>query len=113
MIEWNKLGLYTNRAEDDKEEWEKKIREHEEKEDKIEKSEIFSMVCESGLESNFQFWFQTQFILPVLVINILAYTNGQLGITDLFNWRIFSIVLSFISISWTAVKIRHVSQAHF
>ena len=106
MLEWTKLRLHTTRAEEDMELWRKKMQEQQNKEEEIQKLEIFSMVCESGLESNFQFWFQTQYILPVLVINILAYSHGELGVKDLFNWRIFSIFLSFVSISWSAVKIR-------
>ena len=49
---------------------------------------------------------QAKFILPGLVANILDYSNDRLGLTDLFNFRVFSILLSFVSISWTAVRIR-------
>ena len=94
----------------DKGKFEKKMEKQVEKEEEIQKSEIFSIVCETGLESNFQFWFQTQYIMPALVTNILDYTDGDLDITELFNWRVFSILLSFVSISWTAVKIRNVSN---
>ena len=107
MVKFSTLKLYTKRAEmnlRDKGEFEKKMTKQMEKEEEIQKSEIFSIVCETGLESNFQFWFQTQYYMPVLVTNILDYTD----ITELFNWRVFSIVLSFVSISWTAVKIRNV-----
>ena len=106
MIEWKKFELFTKRAEMDKAEFDKKLEEYMEKEEEVQKAEIFSIVVETGLESNFQFWFQTQFILPGLVSNILDYTNDKLDVTDLFNWRIFSILISFVSISWTAVKIR-------
>ena len=90
----------------DKAEFDKVMENKKEEEEEIQKAELFSIVAETGLESNFQFWFQTQFILPGLVANILDYTNDQLGLTDLFNFRVFSILLSFVSISWTAVKIR-------
>ena len=105
-IEWTKYKLFTKRAEMDKAEFDKVMEKKKEEEEKIQKAELFSIVAETGLESNFQFWFQTQFILPGLVANILDYTNDQLGLTDLFNFRVFSILLSFVSISWTAVKIR-------
>ena len=91
----------------DKGKFEKKMERQMEKEEEIQKSEIFSIVCETGMESNFQFWFQTQYILPALVTNILDFTDGNLDITELVNWRVFSIILSFVSISWTAVKIRY------
>ena len=105
-IEWTKYSLFTKRAEMDKAEFDEVMEKKKEEEEEIQKAELFSIVAETGLESNFQFWFQTQFILPGLVANILDYTNDQLGLTDLFNFRVFSILLSFVSISWTAVKIR-------
>merc|ERR1712218_696405 len=103
------LKLYTKRGEMDKGKFEKKMEKQMETEEEIQKSEIFSIVCETGLESNFQFWFQTQYILPALVTNILDFTDGNLDITELVNWRVFWIILSFVSISWTAVKIRNLS----
>ena len=112
VIEWTMHRLYTTRAEEDKLVFEKKVQELKEKEEEIQKDEIFSLVCESAFESNFQFWFQTQYVLPVLVINILALSDGELYFTDLFNWRFVSIVLSFISISFTAVKIRWMQKAN-
>ena len=107
MIEWYTFKLFTKRAEMDKAEFDKKMEEQKDKEEEILKAEIFSIVAETGLESNFQFWFQTQYILSMLVANILDYTNDLLDITDLFNWRTFSVLISFVSISWTAVKIRY------
>ena len=108
MVEWTSFRWYTSRAEANTQVLEQKMEELKEKEEEIQRSEILSLVIETALESNFQFWFQTQYILPAVVTNILEYFNGELNITELINWRTLSIFLSFISISWTAVKIRQV-----
>ena len=60
------------------------------------------MVVETSIESVFQFWFQTQYALPGVLISIITFTNPF----DLINYSMLSIVVSFVSISWTAVKIR-------
>ena len=67
-----------------------------------------SLIIEASVESSFQFFFQTTFILPTI---ILAITDPNRGFewTDLFNFRFFSIGLSFASFSFSFFKIRYLN----
>ena len=64
-----------------------------------------SLIIEASVESSFQFFFQTTFQLPSF---ILAFTDPSAGFewTDLFNWKFFSIAMSFVSFSNAFLKIR-------
>ena len=76
--------------------------------DKMEVNEncvVMSMIIEAVVESSFQFYFQTTFLVPVIIVKILNIQNVKL-LTDFFNWRVFSISMSFITISWSFYNIR-------
>ena len=64
-----------------------------------------SLIIEASVESSFQFFFQTTFQLPSI---ILAFTDPSAGFewSDLFNWQFFSIAMSFFSFSNAFLKIR-------
>ena len=64
-----------------------------------------SMILEAGLESSFQFFFQGMYLFPTLC---LAFMNvyGASDFEDLVNWKIISILLSFISFSRASFNIR-------
>ena len=65
-----------------------------------------SLIIEASVESSFQFFFQTTFQLPSI---ILAFTDPSAGFewTDLFTWQFFSIAMSFVSFSNAFLKIRY------
>ena len=76
--------------------------------EEIEKNDmimVLSLVIESSLESSFQFFLQTVYALPTL---ILAYTesSGFFDLEDLFNWRTVSILSSFGSFAMAYYAIR-------
>ena len=76
--------------------------------DKMEANEncvVMSMIIEAVVESSFQFYFQTTFLVPVIIVKILNIQNVKL-LTDIFNWRVFSIAMSFVTISWSFYNIR-------
>ena len=64
-----------------------------------------SLIIEASVESSFQFFLQTTFVLPSV---ILAFTEPTGGFkwTDLVNFRFFSIGMSFASFSFGFSKIR-------
>ena len=71
--------------------------------EKHEASVILALILEASLESNFQFWLQSNYSLPdILVIIVEAKSNYE----ELINWRTMSILLSFITISYSIIKIR-------
>ena len=67
-----------------------------------------SMILEASLESSFQFFFQGLFSLPTLVFSFKDVYDGDMKMTDLVNWQIVSIVLSFLSFAFTSFNIRYV-----
>ena len=67
-----------------------------------EASVILALVLEASLESNFQFWLQINYSLPDILAIILDVSKYE----DLINWRTMSILLSFITISHSIIKIR-------
>ena len=76
--------------------------------DKLEANEncvVMSMIIEAVVESSFQFYFQTTFLVPVIIVKIIHIQNVKL-LTDIFNWRVFSIAMSFVTISWSFYNIR-------
>ena len=64
-----------------------------------------SLIIEASVESSFQFFFQTVFALPNIVLTFTD-PDGSLVWTDLFNWKTFSILLSFMSFAWAFYTIR-------
>ena len=65
-----------------------------------------SMILEASLESSFQFCFQGLFSLPTLVLSFEDVFKGDKKMTDLVNWKIVSIVMSFLSFALTSFNIR-------
>ena len=65
-----------------------------------------SLIIEASVESSFQFFLQTTFILPSV---ILAFTDPGRGFewTDLVNFQFLSIAMSFASFSFGFYKIRY------
>ena len=67
----------------------------------------FSMIIEAAMEASFQFFFQTVYLMPTLIISFIdASGQGANQWTDLFNWRLFSILMSFLSLAWAFYNIR-------
>ena len=60
------------------------------------------------LESSFQFVFQTLFLLPTIILNFTS-LNGtnDFDLSDLVNWKLLSILLSFGTFAFTTYKIRY------
>ena len=65
-----------------------------------------SMAIEASLEACFQFWFQTNFVLPSVILGITD-IRGPNQITDLVNFRLLSILLSFFTFAWSSFAIRN------
>ena len=89
-----------------REELEKNAEELEIIRDEIERHQSImnlSLIIESSF---FQFWFQTIYLLPSLIVAILDIT-GPNEITDLFNFRILSILISFFTYAWASFVIRY------
>ena len=94
-----------NKDEETKQKYEKtknKCMEEIEKNDRI---MVLSLVIESSLESSFQFFLQTVYALPTL---ILAFTgsSGSFDLEDIFNLRTLSILSSFGSFAVAYFGIR-------
>ena len=64
-----------------------------------------SLIIEASVESSFQFFLQTTFILPSIVLAFMDQSKG-FDWTDLVNIRFLSIGMSFISFSFGFLKIR-------
>ena len=103
IIEWNIFG--NNKNIDDSNYEKRKTELLEELEDQKTITTI-SMILEAGLESSFQFFFQGLFSLPTLVFSFKDVYNGEMKMTDLVNWKIISIVMSFLSFAFTSYNIR-------
>ena len=101
-IDWNKFHNFTKKGEVEynkrKEKWQRIENEHENKVN-------LSLIIESSTESSFQFVFQTAFILPTIILNITT-VNGSYDLSDLVNWKLLSIILSFGTFAYTSYKIR-------
>ena len=65
-----------------------------------------SMILEASMESSFQFLLQGLFSLATLVFSVMDIYEGRMKIIDLLNWKIVSIVLSFLSFAFTSFTIR-------
>ena len=66
---------------------------------------IISMIIEAAIESGFQFWFQSIYLMPTLILSFIG-IGETTSWTDLFNWRLFSIAMSFYTFAWTFYSIR-------
>ena len=65
------------------------------------------MIIEAAMEASFQSFFQTVYLMPTLIISFIdASGQGANQWTDLFNWRLFSILMSFLSLAWAFYNIR-------
>ena len=104
IIEWRFFG---NNKDIEDSDYEKR------KTDLLEKLEdqktitTISMILEAGLESSFQFFFHGLFSLPTLVFSFKDVYNGEMKMTDLVNWKMISIVMSFLSFAFTSYNIRY------
>ena len=63
-----------------------------------------SVVIEAALESGFQFWFQTVYLMPTIFLTFMD-IDEQSNWSDLFTWKVLSILLSFGTFSWTFCSI--------
>ena len=109
LCDWE---LFKNFSNPNRNENEKTKQEYEENKNKwmgeIEKNDrivVLSLVIESSLESSFQFFLQTIYALPTL---ILAFTGspGSFDLEDLFNLRTVSILSSFGTFAMAYFAIR-------
>ena len=68
-----------------------------------------SLIIESSVESSFQFFFQTVFLWPSIILTFINtnVSGGASDITDLFNRKTFSIGLSFATFSMSFYRIRY------
>ena len=66
---------------------------------------IISMIIEAAIESGFQFSFQSIYLMPTLILSFIG-IGETTSWTDLFNWRLFSIAMSFYTFAWTFYSIR-------
>ena len=65
-----------------------------------------SMINEASMESSFQYFLQGLFSLPTLVYYFMNIYDGKLNFKELVNWKIVSIILSFLSFALTSINIR-------
>ena len=73
---------------------------------------ILSLIIEASVEATFQFFFQTVFLLPKILVTLISV--GSLGVAAilpwnngaLFTWEFFSIYSSFFTFAWAFHSIR-------
>ena len=65
-----------------------------------------SHLIEATAEASFQFMFQTVYLMPTIIISFTTESQGTTKWTDLFQWRIISILLSFGTFAFTFYNIR-------
>ena len=70
-----------------------------------EKVVTLSMTIEASLEACFQFWFQTIYLLPSLILGIMDIIGAN-EISDLVNYRTLSIFMSFLTFALASIIIR-------
>mgnify|MGYP001413502280 FL=1 len=61
-----------------------------------------SMLIESGTESSFQFLFQSLYFLPTIILALVDLSS----LSDLVDIKIISILISFLTYSWSSFNIR-------
>ena len=74
-------------------------------EEKNENKVNTSLIIEASLESSFHFLFQTLFILPTIIMNFTN-VHGTSDLSDLVDWKLASIIISFGTFAFTTCKIR-------
>ena len=65
-----------------------------------------SLIIEAVTESSFMFWYQIIFLLPGFVFIVMDVGEHGKKMTDLFNWKIFSILTSFTAIALSYCNIK-------
>ena len=66
-----------------------------------------SLIIEASFESSFQFFFQGVFFFPTLILACID-VSGASELKNLVDWKIVSIIISFLSFSWTSLNIRYI-----
>ena len=111
LCDWRLYENYSdpdrNLNEETKQKYEKIKNECMEEIEKNDRIVVLSLVIESSLESSFQFFLQTIYALPTL---ILAFTgsSGSFDVEDLFNLRTVSILSSFGTFAMAYFAIRFI-----
>ena len=104
VIEWKIFSNNTKR--EDQSEYERR---KEDLQDLLAKQIMYtsiSMILEAALEAGFQFWFQTIYYLPTLVQALMDISGADRDLQDVVDWKIVSIILSFLTFSLTSFNIR-------
>ncbi len=103
------FGVYTwERNDDDSKSW----YEHNKNKwiEKIRRNEAvinLAHLIEATFEASFQFTYQTVYLMPTVFISLTAAeAKGLTNWTDIFQWRILSILISFGSFAFTFYNIR-------
>ena len=101
------LKLFKQRRANDQESKESKGKLIEILEERImhENTVKLSTMIESSSESTFQFFFQTTYLVPTIVLNF-SKASGSNDINILFNLRMFSILSSFFTVAFSYFSIR-------
>ena len=94
-----------NKSLESQSEYERKVKKCLEKLDSHDQIVNLSLIIESSVEASFQFFFQTVYVLPTLILSFTD-VSGTFDWKDLVNWKTFSIVLSFASFAWAFYVIR-------
>ena len=94
-----------NKSQESQSEYESKVSECMENLDVQDQIVNLSLIIESSVEASFQFFFQTVYVLPTLILSFTD-VSGTFDWKDLFNWKTFSIVLSFATFAWAFNVIR-------
>ena len=72
-----------------------------------------ALLIEANSESSFQFVFQTLYRLHVLILIGEAANQNEIQNLSLFNWRNFSILMSFFTMAFSCFAIRYVRLKYF
>ena len=94
-----------NKSQETQSEYEKRMKQCSENLDAHDQMVNLSLIIESSVEASFQFFFQTVYVLPTLILSFTD-VSGTFDWKDLINWKTFSIVLSFASFAWAFYVIR-------
>ena len=120
LIEWKRIKNNREKNEKDKigyisDKYKKKNAEIEKELEDNQSRVNISVVIEAAIESSFQFWFQTVYLIPTIFLSFMVIDDEGTW-SDLFNLRIwnpvfvsrlFSIFLSFATFSWTFCSIEY------
>ena len=61
-----------------------------------------SVLIEAGMESTFQFLMQSLYVLPTILLALVNLSS----LSDLVDIKILSILMSFVTFSWSSFNIR-------